>query len=158
MKQDIDEARRQAVARGWASTSLDQASYAAQHGISARTLREWVRHYGVTDRPVAKAVAILDDIITQLQAMRAALVAEAACQVGGAVSEDAQADEHSQGRHAGTEVESAASTQTLLDELVLRIEDPAQSTEAVNMAKTEEPVRPVTLPQGWMHGGLVGGF
>lgn len=103
MNQDFDEARRKAVARGWASSPLDQESYAAKHNISARTLREWVRRYGVTDRPGARALAIINTAITQLQALRAGLDAEEACQVGeeNEPAPDPIAD--CQERHAGPE-------------------------------------------------------
>lgn len=80
--QKIDKARRQAVARGWALTSLDQKSYAAQNGVATRTIREWARRYGVADRPVARAIAIVDGAIAELEALREGLVAETACQVG----------------------------------------------------------------------------
>lgn len=73
MTQDFDEARRQAVAVGWADSPLDQKSYAAMHGISPRTLREWVRRLGVVDRPAVRALVIIDTAIAQLQALRAAL-------------------------------------------------------------------------------------
>ena len=78
----FDEDARRRIAQGWAATSLDQESYAAQHGISPRTLREWVRLYGVGGRPAARVRAIIDDAIAQLLALRAALDAEGACRVG----------------------------------------------------------------------------
>lgn len=77
-----DESARRRIARGWATTTLDQKSYAAKNGVSARTLREWVRLYGTGDRPAARARAIIDDAIAQFQALRATLDAEEACPVG----------------------------------------------------------------------------
>lgn len=78
----FDESARRRIAQGWTTTPLDQESYAAAHGISPRTLREWVRRHGSSDRPVARARAIIDDAIAKLQALRSALDAEEACRVG----------------------------------------------------------------------------
>ena len=118
-----DEARRQAVARGWAATSFDQAAYAAQHGISTRTLREWVRKYGAGERPMVRAVAIIDSTISQLQAMRAALVAEVACHAGGVASHDDGGKQQEDERRAGSE-------------------GPAEAKAAVE----QEPIRPSPMP------------
>lgn len=102
MRRFDDETRRR-IAQGWAASSLDQESFAAKHGISPRTLREWVRFYGAGSRPAARARAIIDSAIAQLQALRAALDAEEACQPGavgvGQVAVMAQPE-----RHAGPAV------------------------------------------------------
>jgi transposase-like protein len=71
------EAERRLIAAGSRGTSCDQATYAAQHGISTRTLRGWVQRYGVGDRPVVRARAIVEGAIRQLQDLLAGLDAEA---------------------------------------------------------------------------------
>jgi hypothetical protein len=153
MTQDFDEARRQALARGWAASPLDQKTYAAQNGISARTLREWVRRYGVTSRPAARAIAIIDMAIAQLQVLRAGVVAEEACQVGGRDGGGEQ-DE----RHAAPGVEPPSPNRTVLDALVLAVENvtPDDEVGAASESEQQSAVRPLALPLDWMRGG--GGF
>jgi transposase-like protein len=74
----IDDEARRRIARGWASTSLDQRTYAAQHGISARTLRQWVRQFGMTARPEARMREVVEKAIADLTALLASLDADAA--------------------------------------------------------------------------------
>lgn len=83
----VSDAERRLIAAGWSSTSCDQATYAAKHGISARTLRSWVERYGVGDRPEAKARAIVLRAIDELQDLLAALDAEEARRNGGGEGE-----------------------------------------------------------------------
>lgn len=78
----IDDSTRARIAQGWRTTSLDQATYAAQFSISTRCLREWVRRFGAGRRPEAQALAVIDEAIERLRALRTAVAAEAACQVG----------------------------------------------------------------------------
>jgi len=76
----FDDAARAQIARGWLNSSLDQPTYAAEHGISDRTLREWLAKYGAGRRPEAQARAAIVASIEQLQKALAALDAEAAAE------------------------------------------------------------------------------
>jgi len=96
----FDDAARARIARGWSSTPLDQPTYAAQHGISERTLREWARRFGAGRRPAARTRAIIESAIAQLQALRTALDAEDACHIGAADNLAALADRDCEERHA----------------------------------------------------------
>jgi hypothetical protein len=63
------EAQRRTVALGWASSGLDQATYAAKHGISARTLRGWIVRFP-SRQPAAEQVrAIVTELMEKLQAV-----------------------------------------------------------------------------------------
>jgi transposase-like protein len=86
------EPERRLIAAGWRSASCDQATYAADHGISTRTLRGWVQRYGVGDRPEARARAIVESAFRQLQDLLTALDAEAERRSGSGERE----------RHSGT--------------------------------------------------------
>jgi hypothetical protein len=74
----FDDAARARIARGWLNSSLDQPAYAAQHGISTRTLRDWVCRYGGGRRPHAQLRAAIIAAVEQLQNVLTALDAEAA--------------------------------------------------------------------------------
>jgi transposase-like protein len=74
----IDDEARRRIARGWASTSLDQRTYAAQHGISPRTLRQWVRQFGMTARPEVRVREVVERAIADLTALLASLDADVA--------------------------------------------------------------------------------
>lgn len=139
MTQDFDEARRQAVARGWATSPLDQKTYAAQNGISARTLREWVRRYGVGDRPAARALAIIDTAIDQLRALRAALVAEEARHAGGDCEEVPEKE-----RHAAAVADRAGPGPPL---------DHRALVPAPTDRDQQQAVRPVSFADPWSRGG-----
>ena len=51
----IDDARRAAIARDWMCSSLNQREFAAENGISERTLRAWVSKFAVR-QPTGEAV------------------------------------------------------------------------------------------------------
>jgi transposase-like protein len=74
---NFDNAARARIARGWLNSSLDQNTYAAKHGVSSRTLRQWVTRYGA-GRPQAQLRAAIVASIEQLQNVLVALDAEAA--------------------------------------------------------------------------------
>ena len=57
------DAQRRAVALGWASSGLDQATYAARHGISARTLRSWIARHASRQLPVDQVRVIVRDMV-----------------------------------------------------------------------------------------------
>ena len=101
----FDDAARARIARGWTSTSLDQATYAAQNGISTRTLRQWVSRYGAGGRPAARARAIIESAIAELQALRTALGAEDA-RLSGMTHEPAEE------RHAAAEEPAGGASAT----------------------------------------------
>jgi hypothetical protein len=97
-----NEARIQLV-REWLRSPLKQTEFCTEKGISTRALREWVRRFGAGDRPEARAIAIIDEALEKLTALRAALVAEEACRVGdeGDDTDDEQhLDEDLEDRHA----------------------------------------------------------
>lgn len=88
----MDEETRAQVAWGWEASGLSQAAYAAEHGISARTLRAWrkERHTGrqrdVHAAPVDTVRGILVDAIARLQGLLASVDAEVACRSAGQVA------------------------------------------------------------------------
>lgn len=94
----FDDAARARIARGWMNSSLDQPTYAAQHGISERTLRDWVGRFGGGRRPHAQLRAAIVASIEQFQSVLAALDAEAAADTAGAAHDAEDAE-----RHAGLE-------------------------------------------------------
>ncbi|RUO93602.1 hypothetical protein D7Y11_08645 [Corallococcus sp. AB018] len=71
--------QRAAVARGWASSRMDQASYAQLHGIKPRTLRQWILRWAPTVPTDVRALTIIDQAIRDLQALRDAVSANVAC-------------------------------------------------------------------------------
>ncbi len=71
--------QRAAVARGWTSSRMDQASYAQLHGIKPRTLREWVLRWAPTVPADVRALAIIDRAIRDLHELRDAVAADVAC-------------------------------------------------------------------------------
>lgn len=89
MKTMTDEARAQ-VARGWEQSGLTQADYAAQCGISPRTLRDWLSRYAIQQPPAERVRRLIEDTIDKLLALLAALDDEVACQV--AAAEDAASE------------------------------------------------------------------
>jgi hypothetical protein len=72
----FDNAARARIARGWLNSSLDQPTYAAKHGISERTLRDWVSRYGAGRRPHIQLRSTIVATIEHLQNILAALHAE----------------------------------------------------------------------------------
>lgn len=90
-----DEARAQVV-REWMRSPLKQTEFCAEKGISPRVLREWMRRFGAGDRPEARALAIIDEALEKLTALRASVVAEAEGRFGR--GEDAPAEQPE--RHA----------------------------------------------------------
>jgi len=72
----LDDVARAELVREWMRSSKTQGEFCAEKGISTRVLREWVRRFGITDRPEARARAIIDTAIAQLQALKAALDTE----------------------------------------------------------------------------------
>lgn len=105
---NFDDGTRARLAREWMRSPLKQSEFCAAHGISTRVLREWVRRFGVGDRPEARAVAIIDDAIERLRALRDAVVAEEARQEGTADDPEPQAMETREARHAESERPSSA--------------------------------------------------
>lgn len=69
-----EDDRRRIVAE-FARAGLSQSAYAQQHGISARTLRTWMRLYGTKAHldPGAEFERIVERAITDLQALLAAV-------------------------------------------------------------------------------------
>lgn len=68
---DEDRAR---IARQWRRSGLDQNTYASQHGISSRTLREWRAKYAPDTPPDIGAVRrVIEDALRELQALLAGL-------------------------------------------------------------------------------------
>ncbi|MFT3916568.1 MAG: hypothetical protein QM704_21560 [Anaeromyxobacteraceae bacterium] len=63
----IDAKTRAAIARGWATSALNQEDYAAQHGISPRTLRLWISRHASRQPPVEQERGIITEAIGQLQ-------------------------------------------------------------------------------------------
>jgi hypothetical protein len=74
---ELDDAARARIARGWASSCLTQAEYAAKYGVSDRALRAWVARFGGGSRPEARVRAVIEKAITDLEELLAALDAEA---------------------------------------------------------------------------------
>lgn len=72
--------QRAAIARGWASSGMDQAEYARLHGIRPRTLREWIQRWAPTTPADMRALAIVRQTLRDLQALHDALAANVACQ------------------------------------------------------------------------------
>ena len=132
---DFDNAARARIARGWLNSSLDQRAYAAQHGISTRTLRQWVSRYGAPDRPAARAKAIIDTAINQLQALRTALDAEEE-RLSGTTDEPAQ-----ERRAAAAERTSAVPSAPVVSPLSL-----TGAAESVRAHDAEEACRSGTAP------------
>jgi transposase-like protein len=74
----IDDARRAAIARGWLGSSRNQREFAAEYGISERTLRAWVSKYAVR-QPTGEVVrAVVKEAIEKFTAILQALDADAA--------------------------------------------------------------------------------
>ena len=71
---DSDRAR---LAREWMDSSMSQADFCAARGCSPRALREYITRFCAGPRPVARARAIIDRAIQQLQELRDALDVEA---------------------------------------------------------------------------------
>jgi transposase-like protein len=72
-----DEARAR-VARGWTESALSQAAYAELHGISPRTLRDWVSRYASGEPSAERARSAIQNAIEALSEVLAALNAELA--------------------------------------------------------------------------------
>ena len=72
--------QRAAIARGWASSGMDQAEYARLHRIRPRTLREWILRWAPTTPADVRALAIVRQTLRDLQALHDALAANVACQ------------------------------------------------------------------------------
>ena len=72
--------QRAAIARGWASSGMDQTEYARLHGIKPRTLREWIQRWAPTTPADVRALAIVQQTLRDLQALHDALSAKVACQ------------------------------------------------------------------------------
>src|SRR6266568_247842 len=98
----FDDAARARIARGWMTSSRDQRSYAAQHDISERTLRQWVARYCAGRRPQARLRAAVVASIEQLQNVLAALDAEAADDLVVATEGGLQFVKHDVERDAGS--------------------------------------------------------
>lgn len=73
---------RARLAREWLTSAMTQAEFCHVNRCSTRALREWVSKYCAGRRPEAKARAIIDSAIRQLQALRDALDDEEERQVG----------------------------------------------------------------------------
>ena len=116
----FDNATRARIARGWAATSLDQPTYAAQHGISTRTLRDWVRRFGGDRRPHPQLRAAVVATIDQLQNVLAALDAEAAADSAAAPEDWHEVAE----RHATSEVPVTRGRGTPVSPLAKRLASP----------------------------------
>jgi hypothetical protein len=99
----IDNETRTRLVREWMRSPVKQSEFCAAHGISTRALREWVRRFGIGDRPEARAVAIIDDAIERLRVLREALVAEEARQDGEAGQREPEPDEEDEERRAESE-------------------------------------------------------
>jgi hypothetical protein len=95
-----DDAARARIARGWLSAPCDQTSYAAQHGISTRALRDWVARFCASERPEVRARNIIVSAMEDLQRLLDALDAGAACRSGTAACPDADAAPDASERHA----------------------------------------------------------
>jgi hypothetical protein len=98
---------------------LKQTDFCAAHGISTRALRGWMSRLGDGDRPEARALAIIDEALEKLTALRAAVVAEAEDHLG--AGDDATPDEPK--RHAEPE-----------------------ATPGPQLPAAVEPVRPKPMP------------
>lgn len=122
----FDDEARARLAREWMRSPMKQSEFCAAHGISTRVLREWVRRFGVGDRPEARAVAIIDDAIERLRALRDAVVAEEARQDGTADEPEPEATETHAPRHAESERPSSA--------------------EDARAAPAADPVKPIPMP------------
>ena len=77
--QSMTDNQRAAVARGWASSRMDQASYVQLHGIKPRTLRQWILRWAPTVPADVRALTIIEQAISDLQALRDAASANAVC-------------------------------------------------------------------------------
>ncbi|NNB93022.1 hypothetical protein HI113_03730 [Corallococcus exiguus] len=77
--QSMTDNQRAAVARGWASSRMDQASYAQLHGIKPRTLRQWILRWAPTAPADVRALTIIEQAIRDLQALHDAVSANVAC-------------------------------------------------------------------------------
>ncbi|HJW74257.1 MAG TPA: transposase [Thermoleophilia bacterium] len=108
----FDDETRARLAREWMNSSLTQEQFCAQHNIATRTLRQWVEKHGTGRRPAAHALAIVDNAIAQLVALRDALVAEEACQVGADDDLDHEVAEQPDERHAGAKEHATAAPQS----------------------------------------------
>ncbi|WP_147446835.1 hypothetical protein [Corallococcus sp. CA047B] len=76
----MNDEQRAAVARGWASSRMDQASYAQLHGIKPRTLRQWILRWAPKVPSDVRALAIIEQAIRDLQSLQDAVKADMACQ------------------------------------------------------------------------------
>ena len=74
----IDDARRAAIARDWMCSSLNQREFAAENGISERTLRAWVSRFAVRQPTGENVRAVVVETIGKLTAILQALDADAA--------------------------------------------------------------------------------
>jgi hypothetical protein len=146
----IDEARV-AVARGWEKSGLSQAEYAAQHGISGRTLRSWRARYLPAGTPVEDARRVIARAIEKLRALLAGLESgvedqgeEAACRAEGVVKVEVEP--------AGAPGDTAADTSCRAAEAVadtdVRPSTPDNSPPAPS-GRTLRPVRPGCLFADW---------
>lgn len=89
------DTQRAAVARGWASSRMDQARYAQLHGIKPRTLRQWILRWAQTAPADVRALTIIEQAIRDLQALRDAVSANVACHP----AEQNQEPEHEEPLH-----------------------------------------------------------
>lgn len=96
----FDNGARARIARGWLNSSLNQLAYAAMHGISTRTLRDWVCRYGGGRRPQAQLRAAIVASIEQLQNVLVVLDAEVAPGSAAAYEGGPEVARHQSERHA----------------------------------------------------------
>lgn len=75
-----DEKRR--ITAMWMRATCDQATFAAEHGVSPRALRTWVAKYSGGSRPEARARAVIEKAIEDLRALLAGLDADTERQAG----------------------------------------------------------------------------
>jgi len=69
----FDNAARARIAKGWLNSSLDPPAYAAKHGISDGTLREWIAKYGSGRQPPGESRVFIAAAIEQIQRALATL-------------------------------------------------------------------------------------
>ena len=62
------------IASGWASSGLTQATYAAKHGVTERSLRTWLRKFSSRPPTDQLVLEIIDRAIKDLTAVRGALL------------------------------------------------------------------------------------
>lgn len=78
MNQASDRSHRFKIARGWPGSGQTQAQYAAQHGISPRTLRAWLARYSPGKPHAARAKQVIERAISELESLLMELEAEQA--------------------------------------------------------------------------------